>query len=235
MKLLITLAMLCTFSLSAQAQEPSPNWLIFTDELDNFIDIGDELHERGLSIPSPTAQKKVEEMIEIGMRVAEIYFIEINSDIRPDLESYLNRTIKSNNHLRNYFVLLGNAFLARAEIFQQEERKKDSSLRMWSTVGGTVLGLATGVGILYFKPNLVKGALKSTVLIVGLGAAGAAVGYGGGYVASTFVLPVNAGVETAEEFLLRYPSGEDFISDLEDGNEDIAEAMNDIEEMLNDS
>jgi hypothetical protein len=213
-----------------QAQnDTNPNWLIFTDELENFVDGAQLLYDEGMILPTQATEQKIGEMIEIGYRVANIYFVELESDIRPRLEKYLNKILTDNEHLRNYFVLLGNSFIARAKMMLEDQQEKNSRIRKWSTIGGTVLGLATGTAILYFKQDAINGVLKSAMLVIGLGAAGAAVGYGGGYVATTFVLPAEEGIDNATDFMERYPGGEDFISDIEDVTQDIAIKLNELE------
>jgi len=222
------------FAQASPADDSNPDWLLFTDEMANFIDGAQALYDQGDVSPSAKEEKAVNDLIETSVRMANIYFEDINSEVQRRLEKYLNKTITSHAKLRNYFILFGNAFLTRANLYQLEQKKKNKTIHIWTTVGGTLLGLATGGTVLYFKPDLVGGAAKSALLVVGTTVAGGTIGFGAGEATTHFIIPADPGVANAKAFLERYPSGEDFISSIENSNDDLLLGLNDIEDTLND-
>lgn len=214
-----------------QDEETERVWYLFVDEFENFIDIAKEAQSDGqLKVSEPEDVAIVEDLIERGRRMAHIYFYEINPEIKPRVDTYLNKRLTENDDIKNFFILIGNAFYTHAEFLLQKQKEKNAKIQRWSTIGGTLVGLGSGIGILYFKPNAVKGAFRATVLIVGLTVGGAAIGYGGSLAATTYVLAASPGVETAEAFLARYPAGEDFLDDLYNVNDDLRMGLIDLEE-----
>ncbi|PIR22196.1 MAG: hypothetical protein COV44_09270 [Deltaproteobacteria bacterium CG11_big_fil_rev_8_21_14_0_20_45_16] len=221
-------------SVSLYAQEedvPNPNWIIFADELSNFIDGAQGLYDDGVAAPGEEQERQVTALMAVAHRVSDVYYLEITTAVRPKIESFLKETFESHQHLRPYFVLMGNAFVEHANALVEMQNAKNRKLRSWSAIGGTVLGLASGTAILYFKPSWVNGPLKSAMLVVGLGAAGGALGYGGGWVATSFFLPADPGVGNAKDFLSKYPAGEDFVRDIEKEEQVLQSKLDELEDL----
>jgi len=221
-----------TAGLYAQEEEvPNPNWIIFADELANFIEGAQSLYDEGVAAPGEEQERQVATLMRVAHRVSDVYYLEITGSVRPKIERFLKETFEDNQHLRSYFVLMGNAFVEHANALVEMQNAKNKKLRSWSAIGGTVLGLAGGTAILYFKPSWVNGPLKSAMLVVGLGAAGGAIGYGGGWAATSFYLPANPGVENAKDFLSKYPAGEDFVRDIEKENRILQSKLDALEDL----
>jgi len=210
------------------AADLNPNLIIFTDELENFIESAFEIYQRGEIASSLEQQRRIEDLIEIGYRIANLYYLEISSDIRPRLEAYLKQRFEEHRNLQTYFIILGNAFVDRADHMLREKAESDRQIRRWATTGGAVLGLASGTGVILFKPHWIPGAVKQSLLVIGLGAAGAGAGYLGGAAATSFILPANPAIESAKDFLERYPAGEDFIRDILHSNHDLLWDLSDL-------
>lgn len=207
--------------------------IIFTDEFEEFISTAWEVYNEGPTLKQEELQKKIETLIENANRIAVAYFEAIDSDIRPEMEAYLSEQYRKNSEIHHYFLLLGNAVYNKANSLVENQKNEHQKLRKWGTVGGTLVGMATGGAILYFKSQVASGALKATLLVLGLSAAGAAVGYGGAYLTHSFILPADPAVINAEDFLLKYPSGLDFITDIRNANSDLALGLLDLEEVVN--
>lgn len=227
---------LCITSAWAQESysddELNTKLLIFTDEVDEFLERAWTAYEKGSSLSPQELEKEIEALIQNTHRISAAYFEALDTAVQPDMEAYLNRTYSQNNEIHHYFLLLGNAVYQRADFLVQERIQSNRKMRMWGTVGGTVLGLATGGAILYFKPQLAPNAIHATLLVLGLGAAGAGVGYGGAYLTHTFILPANLAVKNAKDFLAKYPTGDDFVRHIGDASADLALGLLDLEEAL---
>lgn len=210
----------------ADKQDYNPNLLIFTGEVRNFLELG--MTAKNGNLEAAKEKAIVEEMGQTAVRIARVYFQEMTEENRSQLNTFLGGQLKSNTELNNYFILIGNAFATQAEKLVTRDQEYRKSIRIWSTVGGAVLGVALGGGYLYFKG--VRSALNTTDYLVAGGALllGAGLGYGGGLV-YTHQIPIDRSVKNATDFCLRYPHGEDFLKDLNTSNLDLALNMSEVE------
>jgi hypothetical protein len=229
----ISWSFLLTLSLSAQAEpkDLTDDLLLFSGEVVSYIDLAKEIRKR----PEAEFEKGVENLKAIGMRAAGIYFRNMTKELQPQLDQYLGKTLKTNPEIETYFVFLGNAFLSEAARLMEQQAAEARVLRIRSTIGGTVLGLATGGGYLFIKakylaPGVALGAkdyLMASAAVIGFAGAG----YGAGSYYAAYRLPTNWAVQNAKEFKARYPLGEDFIRDLR-GNLNVADLRDRMERIL---
>lgn len=213
------------------SNDQNPVWAIFADELDSFMDQAQALKAEGILINNDRNQDQIAELQSTAERIAGIYFTELESSIRPQLEAFLKQRIEENSDLDAFLILLGNGFYHRAEAFLENQKKKNKQIRTWSVMGGTALGIVAGGFIIYVKPQLVEGIVKQGLLVLGTAAVGAGLGYAGSYVATKFALPVDPSVGNAKDFLELYPDGSSFIQHFDSQNQDIADFRDELEGM----
>lgn len=208
-------------------EDYNPNLLILTGEIRNFMELGTTAKNGGLAADKEKAI--VEEMSQTAVRVARVYFQEMTDANRAELNQFLATELKNHADLNNYFVLIGNAFANHAEKLVEQDREHRNSIKVWSTVGGAVLGVALGGGYLYFKST--KAALQTKDYLIAAGALllGTGVGFGGS-LAYTHSIPVDQSVHNASDFVTRYPHGEDFIKELNPANLDLALMKSELED-----
>lgn len=194
------------------------NVLIFTGEVRNFIDLASSVNTED--------EKKMEDQVKVlqltSSRIADAYFQEENEANRERFSVFLADTLKENQNLKNYFIIMGNAFATEAQKLLNDRGDKMHKIAVWSTVGGVVLGLAGG----YLVFQYTKSAAKAGIVGVGI----AAVAAGGGYSARYFI-PVEESVQTAQDFIQRFPKGEDFIRDVESKSSDLNAILEEAEEL----
>ncbi|MBN8554494.1 MAG: hypothetical protein J0L93_03535 [Deltaproteobacteria bacterium] len=197
-----------TTTTTAEIPEKDQNILMFTGEVRNFVETAAELHDKTKN--QSNEKEQLDSLYQTATRISLIYFRELTTENHPKLDAFLGKTIKENAELKNYFTILGNAFLELALREVRKQKDQDRLIKIWSTVGGAIVGLAVGGGYIYFTSLNAKSATIAATAIVGL----TAVGYGVG-VAAVYSLPVDRSVTNAQEFAQRYPNGEDFLKDLE--------------------
>lgn len=230
--------MLTGAELSAQNQgrasspETDGPLFLFSMEMDEFVERATLLRSVATELPTPQIESKVEDLIEIASRMASIYFESLDTEHQTEIDQYLGYRLEQNSEIRTYFVLLGNQFVFGAESLVLRQAQNNKKYRMYATIGGSLLGAAAGGAVLYFKPNLVQGFWKSSLLVIGLGAAGAGVGYGSTYAFGEYILPAEPGLKTAKDFVERYPAGEDFISKIENLDVDLLMGMADVDDAI---
>lgn len=206
--------------------------LLFSDEIDNFLDEAEYLYENDASLTKEEREAAVKRLSESSTRIAATYFEEILSDLKPELDELLRLRLEENSPLRSYFVLMGNQFWKRAQWYIDDRDNRHTSIRMWWTVGGLAVG-AVGAGALFMMNTKLTSTTVGTVLtFAGLIGGGGALGYGAGYYKTNYMMPVDPLVTNAEEFVVRYPSGEDFLRDVETSGSDIDAAISVIDGMM---
>lgn len=215
MKSLIVLGLAIALTPVVSSAQNDTQALLFSAELESFIDQATALYEGGDALTPDELKRGVDSLIEISSHIAAMYFDKIGSAEQKDYDVYLSDMISSHNEIRNYFVLLGNRFLFEANEALKARNNQIKKFKSWSVVGGTVLGLASGVALLAIRPQFAKSALSAGLVIVGLSAAGAGGGYAVGHYAQSYFLPADPNLKKAEDFIRRYPAGEDFIQSLE--------------------
>lgn len=212
-----------------EGQENESAFLLFKMELEDFLERSNELRLNAHDLPRAKIEAEIESLIEISTRMASIYFQSIDTKDRPKIDRYLALQIQDHLDLRVYFVLIGNQFLFGAEELVSKQNDRNRRYRLTATIGGAALGALGGGAILYFKPNWVKGFWRSSLLVLGAGAAGAGIGYGATAAFGEFVLPAEPGIRTARDFVSRYPAGEDFISQIEILDPDLQMSLDEID------
>lgn len=235
-QLLIGLAVFMPLSLMAQDSEKDANLLMFAAELESFFHNARQLKENPGEYTEKEQLAEVENLEAAGRRIANIYFAEITGELKPRLDAYLSKKLRQNSNLEEYQVLIGNSFVNKAQGLDTADSERKRRVRMMSTIGGTLVGLATGGALLYFKSEWFGTGFKAVAkmgAVVGLsGAAGYGLGYAGGYVTTSFVLKTDVAVTNAREFLERYPNGSDFLDELlPAGDEDLLEALGEVDEV----
>jgi hypothetical protein len=229
-KTILALGILSFLSGAAIAEETNdynPNLLIFTGELDTFVEQADGLHRAGEN----QKEEEFDRLKQTGIRIARVYFEEMNTEIKSDLDLYLNRILDENENLKNYFVILGNAFLKQAEAFIEQREVKERKIKLWSTGGGLLIGAVAGGTYIYFKVS--KGialtsktwGIAATAIVIG-----GVVGYAGGKIVGS-KLPVDQSLSNSRAFYARYPSGEDFVEEIDQLSTDLALLGDEIEEL----
>lgn len=232
--LLIISLVILTFAfltplLAQDESQPDKDWLLFADEMDLFLELSSRHKNTAIDLSQRESEKLVEEAEQVAKRLASIYFDHLEERVKPELDAYLAFQIENNEDLENYFILLGNSFLVVAQKLLEKKKQEDRQIQRWATIGGTVLGFASGGALIYFNENISKQALKATVLVMGLGAVGAGLGFGGGYIATTFVLEAKPAIKNAKDFVTRFPAGEDFIGSIESPRDDLEMSLFDLE------
>ncbi len=218
MKALYKIAGFClSIGLWAQpikAQDYNPNLLIFTAELDHFVE--QSAIVKGKTSDDPEVAKILEDLMQTALRISRVYFQEADEKTRPELDGVLGAHLRNNRDLRNYFIMIGNAFLIEAENMFRATRERQKRIRIYAGIGGAVVGLAVGGGYLYVKSRLLSSSLKAQDYLISAGAVVgfSALGYGGGYLAK-YYLPVDRAISNARDFAARYPNGEDYIKQIE--------------------
>lgn len=229
----------CLFSLSAIQAEDNPdkrdydtNLLIFTSEIDSFVEAASAVVDRQQAPESEIAATK--DLIKNAERIADVYFHALTSEAKPAIDAYLGRVLKENQKIKNYFNLIGNAFIQNAQSLLEAQNAKLKAFKRWTTIGGAVVGVAVGGGYLYFRSRGAAGlALKDYMIaataVVGFTAAGYATGAFG-----KSMLPVDRSVSNAKDFVARYPHGQDYIEEIQDGSQDLRDALADLEKGISD-
>jgi len=226
---IVVLAALGRTETYAQGKEPL---YLFISEMETFTEKANDLKAKAPDMGDDEIKTKVDELTTIASRISKVYFAQIESDIKPDLDKYLHDRITDNTDIRHFYLLLGNQFLAVARGVLDERQSQEKKYRMYSTVGGSVLGLATGGAILYFAKGVAKTGMTATLIVVGLTAAGGVGGYLAGPALAGFMLPADPSIKNANDFLKKYPAGEDFIHELEDFSPDLRIGLNEVEEAM---
>jgi len=146
-----------TFGAISQAQENGheneipDEILYFAGEIQTYIETAKSIPE----LPEDRMNDAVEELQAIGKRAAEYYFQHLNESLQPMLDKYLGQTLEKNASLENYFIFLGNSFLAQAVQLMDEQAAKEKKIRIRSAIGGSILGLAVGGGYLFVKAKYI--------------------------------------------------------------------------------
>ncbi len=225
-------SLLTTTHLWGSESSDNPPLYMFVSEMETFVEKAVDLKEKAGDLNDDEIKTRIEEMTTVASRASKVYFAHIDSVIKPELDQYLHERISEHSELRHFFILLGNRFLAEAREALQQRQMQEKKFRIYSTVGGSILGLASGGAVLYFAKGVAKNALTAGLLVVGLGVAGGAVGYVAGPSVAKFALPADPSIQNADDFLKRYPAGEDFISELESLSPDLSLQLSQIEEEL---
>lgn len=225
----VVLAALGRSEMYAQGKEPL---YLFISEMETFTEKATELKAKAPDLGDEEIKTKVDELTTIAGRISKVYFEQIETEIKPDLDKYLHDRITGNNEIRHFYLLLGNQFLAVARSVLEERQAKEKKFRMYSTVGGSILGLASGGALLYFAKGVAKSGVTATLIVVGLTAAGGVGGYLAGPAIAGFMLPADPSIKNAGDFLKKYPAGEDFIHELEDFSPDLRVGLSEVEEAM---
>jgi hypothetical protein len=219
------------FVQSSSAQEKPPLYM-FVAEMETFVEKALDLKEKAADLSDDEIKARLNEMTVVAARASKVYFAQIETSVKPELDEYLGERINENPEIRHFYVLLGNQFLSVAREVINQRAGEEKKFRMYSTVGGSLLGLAAGGAVLYFAKGVAKNALTAGLLVVGLGVAGGVGGYVAGPAVAKFALPADPSIKNADDFLKRYPAGEDFVSDLEDSSPDLSMRLAQIDEAL---
>lgn len=231
-RLVGTIVLLTAFGQAEIYAETKEPLYLFISEMETFTEKANELKNGDPYISDDEMKTKVDELTIIAGRVAKVYFAQIESEIKPDLDKYLHERITQNEEIRHFFLLLGNQFLAIARSALDERQQQEKRYRMYSTVGGSILGLASGGAVLYFAKGVAKQAMTATLVVVGLTAAGGVGGYFAGPAVTGFMLPADPSIKSADDFLKKYPAGEDFIYELEDFSPDLRIGLSEVDEAM---
>jgi len=205
----------------------SDNIIIFTGEVRNFLDIAGGLKE--LSHEDATKnEKQILDRVKIlqltSTRIADAYFQEQNPENREKFAKFLQETLHSNRDLKNYFIIMGNAFATEGQRLLNERSGNMHRIAVWSSISGVVLGLAGGYVFLKFKNNVTQAGLVA----LGITTLAAAGGY-----SARYYIPIDSSVKTAEDFLQRFPKGEDFIREV-DAHPDLTAILDGAKEASDD-
>jgi len=223
-------ALVAGLSLSTtHASEPPTDFnediLIFTGEVENYIDIARETQSLNNSEETPGKEEQVEKQIkslqQAALRIAHMYFSTSDESTRDQFNEFLSSRFQENRDLKNYFLFIGNGFAAEASRLIEKRQETNRQIFIWSSVAGGVLGLGGGYLILRYTSS--KSLVMASVVAIGIGVAVA----GGGY-SARYYLPVNQDVKNAQDFIDRYPHGEDFTDELI-GSNDLALMMDALE------
>jgi len=207
---------------------------IFANEMSDFVEGALSFRESAVSMTAAQQEAAVEDLMETAGRVSQIYFSSLHLDEKSELDEILRIAIKDYRDIRVFFYLIGNRFIFDAQALLEAQQEKEKRVRLWSTAGGAVLGLASGAALIYFKvPGTEHLIGKATALLVMTSAGGAAGRYGGPALYS-YIVPVDPDVLTAKDFLIRYPEGQNFINDLSLHEIDLANGLADLQEDFND-
>lgn len=201
-----------------------PEVLLFTAELDHFIELSSAHHAR-----EAKDQKSFDELSANANRIAEYYFTKIlkQSNTHESVNQYLERQIKQNTQLKNYFILLGNAFSTRASLLLADYHKRQSRIKLITAGSAALIGAFVGGTYLWIRVrSLQRAATTSGLQLVdytvaaGLLAGATTIGITLGK-SRALRLPVNPQIRTAQDFYLRYPTGEDFVEKLGRESQDL--------------
>lgn len=205
--------------------------LIFTGEVRNFMEEANSLYSQQVTLPDDVSEEKIEKLIDISHRVAHAYFHLVSDEKRPKIEKFFQRQLDQNRHLENYFVLLGNRFLIEAERQVKDRDQFEKRVRYWSTIGGSVLGLGVGGTYLYIRSSLGSGLKIADYLAAATAVAGGTAGgyFGAAPAITTYALPAEPAIQNARDFQRRYPSGEDFLEDIDTSSRDLERIHSELE------
>ncbi len=218
---------------TSAAIEQDPPLYLFIAEMETFIEKANDLKSQGSQLSDDEIKTRITEMTTVAGRAARVYFSQLDTEVKPELDKYLHEKVSSNEDIRHFFVLLGNQFIDIARNVVLDRKAQEKKYRMYSTVGGSLLGLAGGGAVLYFAKGLTKNILTAGLVVVGLGVGGGIAGYAAGPLVASFLLPADPSIKNAEDFMARYPAGEDFILEIEEMNPDIALGLAELQEALN--
>lgn len=231
---LAALSLLISIPVFADEQtKENENVLIFTAEVANYIDLATDVQTLNNAVDSASHEQEIENKIkslqQAGLRIADAYFQDTTDSTRQKYTEYLSTQLRTNVKLKNYFIFIGNAFVAEAARLIDARKSNLKKIQIWSTVGGVVLGLGGGALYLKFKTGVPTSKEWTTAGLIAVGIA--AVGAAGGF-ASRYFIPVNQAVQNAQDFSVRYPHGEDFMKELQGPSNDLAMGLRDLDEAV---
>jgi hypothetical protein len=238
MKILFYILGISIFLLNPiQAQQRGPEtWenhsQIFESELASFIEKSFSFKDDAPNLNREEQERRIQELIAISARISHVYMASLHMDQKNELDHGLQTSLKDYPEIRVFFYLLGNSLASEAQSLIQERAQTERQFKVWSTVGGSVLGLASGGALIYLRTPLTERAIGKVFTLAILTAGGGAIGYFGGQALEGFLIPVDPDVETAEDFLRKYPEGEDFIDQLSSFDADITDKLKELEEAL---
>lgn len=206
---------------------------IFESEVDSFIQKSFNYRDDSWNLSSTQQEERIQELISISNRIAHIYFSSLHLDENQELNMSLKQSLLDYEEIRPFFMLIGNRFLSEAQDLLLKQEQINRRYRSISTLAGTVIGLASGGALIYFKASFTQTGLQKVTTLALLGAGGAALGYFGGKALRGYILPTDPDVLTAKDFIQKYPEGEDFIDRLSIYEIDIDETLREIEGALN--
>lgn len=213
-------AVLFSSSIPIRASEPEVSVEDFLKDLDlyisqaqgisNLIKFVDNSEESEKSAAQPDILALTEALKAHGARVASLYFDVINEKNLDSTNAELMKRLKAHEDLKTYFVFLGNAMNAEARSLETELKMKRKRITLWAAAGGGVVGLVAGVALYRFSVTWGRqyeaigfrnGAMAffAITAVATLGGAGV-----------SYLLPVRDDIESAQDFLDRYPHGENF-------------------------
>lgn len=236
MKTLLSIVFSLMAASAIQAQDNPPDFdedvLIFTGEVENYIETAQEVKALNDAAEAEKDEKLLEQKIKVlqqtSLRIANVYFSTTEDSTRETFNNFLSTRLKEYRELRNYFLFIGNAFAAEAARLVEGRKETERKIFIWSSVAGAVLGV--GGGYLYIRYSGYLGHSQGRVLLtaaivgIGIGVTVAGAGY-----SARYFLPVNQDIKNARDFLVRYPHGEDFTSELI-GSQDLTMALDELEE-----
>lgn len=229
---LAALFMLQVFSVSRVVAQEQPPIYMFIAEIEGFLEKSEQLVADAPGLSDDEIKVRIEELMVLSSRASRVYFANIDSDIKPELDRYLHDRLQTSQDIRHFFVLMGNEFLNTARAVLNARQADEKRIRSYSTIGGTVVGLGSGTALLLFAKNLTKNPWVAGLVVVGLGVAGGVAGHYASPLVAEWMLPADPAIKNADDFLRRYPAGEDFISELENLSPDLSAHLQGIEELM---
>ncbi len=220
---LITLGSAAQADVSNAERTFDPNLLVFAGELRTYIGQAQEL----ATISEDKMEEReigVQELKATGSRIGKIYFKQSDQAVQDQLNKHLQKALKENAPLKNYFVFLGNAFAEQAMLLLQIYKNKQKQIRTYITFGGAGVGVIVGGGYLFFRLKSTSSGMATGFAAKDFGiaaaavAGGTAVGFGIGTIYSG-KLPMDPAIQNAKDFSVRFPHGEDFINHLDNGSD----------------
>ncbi len=190
--------------------------LLFTAEVDNYINLAEQLKSE-----PKNSEEVFNQMKDSSSRIAATYFEKMlqKQGGEAQLNAYLQQTVKQNKELKSELVVLGNAFVDKATEIISQSKGVHKDYRFAGLAGGAVVGVVLAGASLALQ---VKGGLGSGAMAVSGGVLIACpiIGYMIGK-SNSVDLPSDPSIQSAKDFYARYPKGEDFIKDLDRSTQDL--------------
>ncbi len=148
-----------------------------------------------------------------GQNIADIYFSTADSKTRSSFDVELTAALKANLDLKHLWIPLGNAFQKSALEMVQKRRAQIRRIRWTATVGSGVVGFLVSAGLIQLKVMLPSGtAVEKLSTATAIGLLSGSLGYFViGPAWAHYSLPTDLLIQSAEDFLDRYPHGQEFL------------------------